>query len=282
MPYAIAIARLFDRNRGLAVALMVSGSGFGALLLPSYANMLREDYGWRVGYLGVGAVVGIVSLSGLLFCFRNPPEEKIESSDRELGILEIYRSGREFWLIALSILFVSVALIGTTSNLVPILTDRGVTAAAAATVVGISGAASWISRFGVGVLVDHIHARFVAAGIFLIAAFGLLLLATQTSDVAILIAAFCIGIGIGAEADLLTFLTSRYFSSRSLSRALGAAWIFWAWGNAAGVFAASLSYDITGDYRVALWLFFGLAIASTVCVLGLGRYRFPPSAHGGG
>ena len=42
MPYAVAIAAQFDRNRGLALAIVVCGAGLGALLLPSYANWLLE------------------------------------------------------------------------------------------------------------------------------------------------------------------------------------------------------------------------------------------------
>jgi predicted MFS family arabinose efflux permease len=275
MPYAITIARQFDRNRGLALGLMVSGSGFGALLLPSYANMLRGEFGWRAGYLGIGALVGIISLGALILCFRNPPRDPRETPGDSLGLLEIYRSGKDFWLIGLPILFVSVALIGATSNLVPMLTDRGVSPAAAASIIGLSGAASWISRLGVGLLVDRMHAKYVAAAVFLVAALGNFLLATQTSDLGTLIAVLCIGVGIGAEADLLTFLASRYFSARSLARALGALGIFWAWGNGVGVFAGSLSFDLTGNYRFALWLFTGLALLSAACVLMLGKYRFP-------
>ena len=67
--------------------------------------------------------------------------------------------------------------------------------------------------------------------------------------------AILIGLGIGAETDLLTYTMSRYFPVAALGRALGAAWIFWAWGNATGVALGSLSFDLTGNYDIAMILF---------------------------
>ena len=275
MPYALAISRQFDRNRGIALALMISGTAVGAVLLPSYANLLMESYSWRVGYLGLGLIVGTVSLAGLVFFFRTPPLAPEHLAVQGLSFKDIYRSGKTFWLIAISIFCISIALIGVITNLVPILTDRGATSAKAASIVGILGGASMVSRVGVGALVDRMHARYVAAGIFLISALGISFLAFGMGGTAIYIAAVCIGLGIGAEADLLTFLMSRYFPAESLSRALGAVWIFWAWGNALGVFAGSLSYDLTGDYSLALFLFIGLALLCWGLILQLGPYRFP-------
>lgn len=276
MPYAVAISRTFDRNRGLALALMVSGSGFGALLLPTYANELREAYGWRIGYIGVGTLVALVSLIALIFFFRNPPGRPPEFGKRATSIVEVYRSGATFWLISGSIFCISIALVGATSNMVPILTDRGMPADKAAYILGLSGAASWISRLGVGILVDRMHAKYVAVGIFIIGLLGLVLLEVGGEGLGLFAAAVCIGIGIGAEADLLTYLMSRYFAPEALSRALGAAWMFWAWGIGIGVFAGSLSYDLTGNYSAALYAFSALAVVSIIAAMLLGTYRFPP------
>lgn len=279
MPYAVAISRQFDSNRGIALALMVSGAGFGALLLPSFANWLMENYGWRIGYAGVGLLVGLVALAGLVFCFRTPPlQDQGHAAGTDLSLREIYLSSGPFWLVALSILGISIALVGVITNLVPILTDRGISSAKAASIVGLLGAASWVSRLAIGLLLDRVHAKYIAAGIFLLSAMGIVIVAVSANGAGIYLAAILLGLGIGAEADLITFTMSRYFPARSLSRALGAVWIFWAWGNGIGVFLASLSYDLSGDYDLAFVLFTVLAIVSCAIVLRLGAYVFPVHA----
>lgn len=276
MPYAIAISRQFDRNRGTALALMVSGTAVGALLLPIYANFIMENQGWRAGYIGIGSLVGLVALAGLIFFFRTPPPDVRHQASDVPRLRDLYLSGGPFWLIGLSILFISIALAGLITNLAPLLTDRGVSSAKAALLIGLVGGASFISRLGVGILLDYIHAKFIAAGIFLVAAAGACLFLADASGAAMYLAALCIGIGIGAEADLISYMMSRYFPAASLSRALGAVWIFWAWGNGVGVFVGSLSYDLTGNYDAALMLFTGLALLSGVVILRLGAYSFPP------
>lgn len=279
MPYAVAISRQFDTNRGIALALMVSGAGFGGLLLPSYANELMEIYGWRGGYVGMGALVGVVALTGLIFFFRTPPLQPSRHSDGNAPtLIEIFTSGKIFWFIALSILGISIALVGLITNFVPVVTDRGISPAKAAQLVGLMGAASWVSRLAIGLLLDRIHAKLVAAGVFVLAAAGIVTTALSGEGASVYLAAILLGLGIGAEADLITFTMSRYFPPQALSRALGAVWIFWAWGNGLGVFAASLSYDLTGNYNLAFALFTTLALMSCFLILRLGDYVYPP--HG--
>src|SRR5688572_26803214 len=65
MPYAVSVSAWFDHNRGLALGLVNAGAGLGAVLAPQYANFLVNDYGWRVGFLGIAAVCGVVPLLGL-------------------------------------------------------------------------------------------------------------------------------------------------------------------------------------------------------------------------
>ena len=273
MPYAIAVAQQFDRNRGLALALVVTGSGLGAVTLPWLSSTLLATYGWRGGYIGVGLFAGIVALSGLILFFRDPPKSHQSQAETGASLSEVLRSGRTFWLIALSILGISIALVGVITNLVPILTDRGMGMAEAASLLGILGGASWVSRLGMGLLLDRMHARYVAAGIFLLAGIGVSLIAAGVSGSLLFVAAILIGLGIGAEADLLTFMVSRYFLFGSLSRALGAIWIFWAWGNGLGVAVGSSSYDLTGSYQYALYLYIALLAASFILILQLGPYR---------
>lgn len=274
MPYAIVLSRQFDRNRGIVLALMASGAGLGALVLPGYANFLLENYGWRAGYFGVGLVAGVVGLAGLVFFLRIPLQEPVHAASKGLSLKDIF-SGGTFWLIALSILAISIALMGLLTNLVPILTDRGMSSANAALMISLLGAASWISRISVGLLIDRVHVKFVAAGIFLISAAGIATIALSPLGLGIYIGAVLIGIGMGAESDLVTFTMSRYFKSVSLARALGGVWIFWAWGNGIGISTGSLSYDLTGSYDAAFIFFGTLALLGCGLILQLGPYVVP-------
>lgn len=275
MPYAVAISGWFDRNRGLALAIAVSGTGIAGAFMSTYANWLMENFGWRGGYVGVALFVGVVGLSALLFFFREPPrptEGKL--AEPGPGLIEIYTKNRTFWLIAAPIFMISFALIGTITNLAPILTDRGIPMGEAAAMLGVVGGASWFSRIGLGVFLDRVHVRYIGAVIFAIVTAGAMLVFSEVTGPLLVLAAILIGLGMGAETDLLTYTVSRYYPPRALARALGAVWIFFAWGGALGVFAGSLSYDLTGSYGPALLLYAAFAVASGCVFFCLGRYLY--------
>lgn len=162
MPYAVAITAQFDRNRGLALAIVVCGSGLGAFLLPGYANWLLESFGWRAGYVGIGLVAGIVPLVGLTLFLRTPRPAAGSASERGPSLKTLYTSGGTFWLVAAPFFCISVALIGLITNMTAILTDRGASTAEAAFLLGLLGGASWFSRIGVGILLDRLHVRYIA------------------------------------------------------------------------------------------------------------------------
>jgi len=72
LPYSVAIAGSFDRNRGVALALVVSGTGVSAMFISRYANWLLTHFGWRGGYVGIAIFCAVVALPGLVFFFSMP------------------------------------------------------------------------------------------------------------------------------------------------------------------------------------------------------------------
>jgi MFS family permease len=82
-----------------------------------------------------------------------------------------------------------------------------------------------------------------------------------------------LGLGVGAEAEYVSYATSRYYRAERLSKSLGAIWIFFAWGAGAGVLVGSASYDLYGSYMNALYVFAALALLAVIVVLTLGSYR---------
>jgi MFS family permease len=274
MPYGVAIARWFDRNRGLALAIAVSGTGISSIFMSRYANWLLEHHGWRGGYVGVALFVASFGLTALLLLFRDPPPDT-RRAESPLTIRQLYTGDRVFWLIAGPIFLISVTLLGLVTNIAPLLTDRSMTLREVASLMGLLGTATWATRLGLGLLLDRIHVRIISGTIFLLVAVGALLLTIDSHGWLLPgIAAVLIGCGMGAEADILTYTVSRYFGPRSLGKAVGAVWIFWAWGAAIGVTIGSAAYDLFGSYRVALVFFAVAAVTATVIVLQLGAYRF--------
>jgi MFS family permease len=148
-----------------------------------------------------------------------------------------------------------------------------------AAVLSTAGFASWIGRVVVGYAMDKIFAPYVAAGSFVLALLGVALIAFADSPVPIMVGAALVGFTFGAEGDLVTFLTSRYFSMEHYSRVLGAVWVTWAWGGGIGTYLVGVTYAATQSYDIALTVFAGVLVAASIAVCTLGPYVYPPVRH---
>jgi predicted MFS family arabinose efflux permease len=143
--------------------------------------------------------------------------------------------------------------------------------------LSVAGAASIGSRAVVGYCLDRILAPYVATWVLLMAAIGLLIILFGPVWLpAAYAASLCIGFSLGAEADLITFMVSRYFRPAIYSKVVGTVFLLFAWGNAVGISLASYAHDYLGSYRAAIEVFLGLAFLSIIIVLRLGEYPYPP------
>jgi MFS family permease len=281
MPYAVAVCGWFDGNRGLALGLVNTGAGLGAVLAPQYASYLVQHYGWRAGILGVAAVVAIVALSALIFLVRDPPSIRAPEATAPDAVrsrapaAQHFLRERHFWLIAVPVLGISVATFGVMGSLVPLLSDLGIASTMIAAALSTSGLSSWLGRILVGYAMDRVFAPYVAALTFLLALGGIGLIAAGGPPATLLAGAALVGFALGAEGDLVTFLASRYFSLTIYSRVLGALWVMWAWGGGLGTWLVGVTYRATHSYDVSLALFSLVLVVSAVVVCRLGPYVYP-------
>ena len=91
---------------------------------------------------------------------------------------------------------------------VAMLTDRGLSAGLAAGVMSTVALAGTLRRIAGGYLMDIFPAPRVAAGVFVLAAAGAAMLLFGVSSGWCWAAMTCIGLGAGADVDVLTYLVS--------------------------------------------------------------------------
>jgi hypothetical protein len=90
------------------------------------------------------------------------------------------------------------------------------------------------------------------------------------------LAAILLGLGIGAEGDIMAYLTSRYFGMAHYGVIYGCVLAFFTLGSGLGPWIMAHAFDALGVYSAGLiGLGVGLAVA-IILVLALGPYRYPP------
>jgi MFS family permease len=108
-------------------------------------------------------------------------------------------------------------------DVVPALLDRGVGADTAAIVASLYGVSTVLGRLGGGWLLDRFPAARVGVGVFAIGAIGTL--AFQVDITAgVVFAVIAAGLVNGAEIDIMSYMTIRYFGLGHYGRIFGTAY----------------------------------------------------------
>ena len=280
--YAKCVSAWFDDRRGLALGITMSGIGLGAALVPQYTQFLIGNFGWRIAYLGLGLLTLIVAFPAVFLFIREPTKAKSTagehaqspaSQDRppDLEVREAL-GGRRFWLIACALLLVSTVTQGMVVHTVPLLTDKGYSPEAAATLMIAVGLSTMVGRLLSGYLVDRIFAPFVAASFFLLPCLGIYLLDSTISPVVGIIS---LGLASGTEIDMIGFLTSRYFGMKRFGQLYGYLFASFVVGSAIGPFMMGLAFERLHSYEPALWTFGAFMLLASAAILCLGPYRYP-------
>jgi hypothetical protein len=123
----------FVRRRGLALGIMLGGTGLVAIRSPVLVNAVIAAAGWRSAYrvLAVVLVAGMPITCALL----RTPEERMALPPAGIGPAVAMRSAL-FCRICIGFVFISIAVAGLLVHLLALLVDHGLTSAAAATLAG--------------------------------------------------------------------------------------------------------------------------------------------------
>ncbi len=269
------IAGWFDRHRGLALGIVGGlGNGIGSALSPLYAQTLITRYGWRTGYVGLGAAILCVGLPVLLLLLRDPPAHAVRgvagsSADTTLAQA---RASRTFWLILSAIALGAGCMTAVFAHVVPILTDRGLGVQRATLVLVTFSMVTAGWQVAVGSLLDRIPRPWVAAPFYAAALAGLLLLAWSASYPRLLVAGALMGLGLGTEYGVLPYFLSRYYGLRHYGAISGAVYGVIVLIQGVTPFLMDLAFDLTGSYRAAIVaICFGLA-GGALLILRLPRF----------
>jgi MFS family permease len=277
--YAKAISARFDDRRGLALGIAMAGVGLGAALVPQLAQALVSTVGWRGAYVGLGSLTFLLAFPAVaLFLGDSSPHLSRGAAATVPGLtaLDAMRTST-FWRFAAAFLIVSGATGGTIAHLVPLLTDRGIATPIATAVLSSAGLALVAGRLLAGYLLDRLFAPSVAAVFFLAPMIGIVLLLVTPWPSVAAIATVLIGVGLGAEVDVIAFLLSRYFGMRAFGEIYGYLFAVFMLGAGAGPFALGVSYDATGSYRFMLACFVGALLVASGLMVGLGPYAYSRS-----
>lgn len=265
--YTRAVSGIFIHSRGLALGIVQIGIGLSAALVPPLVSWVIGDWGWRAGYLTLASL----ALIGCLPVAVGLPDRDAHAiaAEQTKGFAKARRS-RTFWLQLAAFATMALAFAGILAHFVPMLREGGLSAPRAGALAGLIGISVIVTRLIVGWLADRMEAALLGALSCLLCAAGCVALAFGGAALAPA-AALALGAAMGAEADLIGYLTARHFGVAAYSRAYAIQY-------GAFMLAAGLSpmwvgalADRLGNYDVPL------IVAASLLVIPTGLFLMLPA-----
>jgi MFS family permease len=259
-PLVADTSQWFQRRRGIALAICMSGNYVAGAVWPPIVQGLLEAYGWRTTYIGIGAFcfMSVLLLSPVLR--RRPPARDVTAPalpgqtltgarDRPLGLHPALLTA----LLSVAGLSCCVAMAMPQVHIVAYCSDLGIGAARGAEMLAVMLGSGIISRLVSGWMSDHLGGlRTLLLGSVLqclaLAAF----LPFDTLVPLFLISAM-FGLFQGGIVPSYALIVREYFSPKDAGARVGTVLMATLFGMALGGWMSGAIFDLTGSYRAAFF-----------------------------
>lgn len=284
--YARIIVGTFVKTRGTSLAMLRVGVALSHALMPLLLFPVIARFGSAGGFLMFAAINGLVTLPIVLLCVParvSPvgvsPEHAASDAPTRWQLL-LQRP--KILVISIAAMLHTAPVMAIMTQLKPIGVSLGLGPATAAGALSALGVAAIIGALVAGLFVDRIWAPAIA---FLLCcavpAGGCIMLAMLGNGISgslFYVAVILIGIGMGGESDVLSYMVARYFGVQDFATIAGIAALTVTVGIAAGASLIGRAYDIFGNYEVSLIAAAASLMLAGVAYLMMGRYPTAPAS----
>lgn len=277
-----AVAARFDRSRGLAMAVVLSGTSITALVVPVLATWLIGQHGWRLAFAGVAGTWIAMTLPIIFLWFQDgraakgaTPEERPAEAPVLAGLT--FREGlrtRAFVCLIVSFGAFSFYNMSVATNIVRLLAETGISDMQAAGIASALGLAGITGRLSVGFLLDRFSAPLIGFISQMLPVLACAILLMDVSGVgALTLAVVLFGLATGAEVDVALYLATRHFGLKAYAALFGAIITFGAVNAAISPAVAGLIHDRTGSYDGLLLAIMAVMTVGAIAVALIGPPR---------
>lgn len=263
------LVKWFPDRRGLATGLAIMGFGFAALISGPAAQKLMGSVGLHLTFLILGIIYFIVMTLSALY-LAPPPEGwmpkgftdnvnnsriKIKEDLSQLTANEAVKT-RRFWMLW-TMLFINItcgiAILAVASPMAQEIT--GMSAATAATMVGVMGLFNGVGRLGWASLSDYIGRPNVYTAFFIIQIVAYFLLPIAFSAILFMVLLYAIMTCYGGGFSSIPAYIGDIFGTKQLGAIHGYILTAWAMAGIVGPYLISFIYDRTNSYNLTMLIF---------------------------
>lgn len=271
------LVKWFPDRRGLATGMAVLGFGSGALITAPVAASLMESVGIATTFYILGASYFLLMTAGALYIAPPPSgwipkgmKETVASGKRKIKDLSQLTARqavktKHFWMLWIMMLINTSAGIMMISVASPMAqTIGGMTAGAAAIMVGIMGIFNGAGRIGWAAASDYISRPVVFIIFFIIQLVAFVTLPVIGSAILFQILIFLVVSCYGGGFSNLPAFIADLFGTKELGAIHGYLLTTWSLGGLIGPTLVSQIYAATGSYIPVFYVFIALIIVALI------------------
>lgn len=279
----------FNRRRSFAMASAMSGIHLGGLLVPLLAYGIET-----LEFRGASFVIGLFLLAIVgpaTKLIRNHPEDmnlrpdgdssnhadpnentvrseshEIQANEPDFTVLEALRTP-VFWILTITQVSSSVAIVTLALHLVPRLTDMGMTLSGAGTVVLAYTLIALPSQFVSGYFADRLPKPLMISIFTTFQGIGIMVIAFANTVTLALLFAVLYGIGFGGRIPLNTAIRGEYFGRKAFATIMGVSQFPMNIGMIGAPLFAGYMFDTTASYTIPFSVFAILTFFGAVLML---------------
>ncbi len=286
VPSQTIISHWFDRRRGTAMGMIMTGIGLGGMAMVFIASVANEAYGWRWTYRLLGGLVLGIVVPVILIVIRNRPEElglvpdgiaasvsEISVSQKHKGftVKEAFRT-LPFKLACLIMALFSIILGGLTMHAIALFRSYGVDQANM--MWSLTLGVSVLGRIVFGYLSDKVSKKHLLLVSWLLHIMGLgsvMMIAGMSWFVWGFVMFY--GLALGSFVTLMPLFIGEKFGVEHFSKLIGIIGLFQVIGLAVGSVLLGKIYDATASYANAVTLLFAISIGALMVTAFIGQPR---------
>jgi MFS family permease len=244
----------FVRRRGLAVAIVISGSYTAGVVWPPILQHYFDAVGWRATLQGLGWLCLVVTpMLAVLLWPRAPSGDLVDEDGANMVPARPLGMSRAMLQMFLSAAGVGccVAMATPQVHIVAHATDLGYVAARGAEMLSLMLAGGVVSRLFSGWISDRIGGLKTLLLGSTLQMLTLLVFIPITSLEGLYAASLLFGLAQGGIVPSYALIIRRFFPAKQAGERIGAIYMFTMLGMAGGGWVAGALYDLTGGYATA-------------------------------
>ncbi|OIJ13831.1 hypothetical protein BKP35_08625 [Anaerobacillus arseniciselenatis] len=253
------VARWFEKKRGLAIGITMSGFPLGPMVFSPFITYLVLTFGWRQSFILLGLIIGLVLFPIILFLVKDSPlseeeqeAEKAKQSQmpplkyRELIKQSPYlKLAGAYFTCGFTMSIISNHYHGHTVN-------EGFSLIIGSNTLALMAILAFAGTILSGYVSDFIGRNYVLSLVYFLRGAAFLTIAFAPNLTVLIIAAVLFGISWTSTGPLTSALSGQIWGVKQMGKVFGAIFLVHQIGASLGALLGGIIFDHTHSY---FWLF---------------------------